>query len=97
MFQAGDFLALALISILSVAAFFIAGYLERIVVIKNDDKLPKPRLNRRNDLYGSAATSNNRNKAIQPAYAYSISDRLAVSALYISGTDRECISVIGLK
>lgn len=97
MFQAGDFSALALILTFSVVAFFIAGYLERVLIIKNEDQSPEYYSNKYKDLGENCYDVEQRKQDIPTFSVYNIDNCSAVTVLYLCGAEQKCISVVGLK
>lgn len=97
MFQAEDFFALALILAFSIAAFFIAGYLERAIVDKNETDSPKHYSNKDNGFGENRYNVEQKKRDIPTLSVYNIDDCSTVMVLRLCGTEQKCISVVGLK
>ena len=97
MFQAGDFSALALILAFSIAAFFIAGHLERVIAIKNEEQAPEYYSNEDKDFGENCYNVEQKKQDIPTFSVYNIDNCSYVTALRLGDTEQKCISVVGLK
>lgn len=97
MFQAGDLSGLFLILTFSIAAFFIAGYLERAFIVENKSGLPNRYSSEDNDFDENCYKVEQSKRDIATLSVYNIDNCSTVMVLRLCGAEQKCISVVGLK